>query len=78
MRKITTGGQVAPVTLGYSQGGHQDPGVALPGVLHVGSGGPVRGFHEPHRNPTTQRRGGRSPQESHGRNGTLRYTCYAC
>jgi hypothetical protein len=33
---------------------------------------------EPHRNPTTPRHGGRSPQESHGRNGTLRYTCYAC
>jgi hypothetical protein len=39
---------------------------------------PARGFGEPHRNPTTQRHGGRSPQESHGRNGTLRYTCYAC
>jgi len=28
----------------------------------------VRGFCQPHRNPTTPRHGGRSPQKSHGRN----------
>ena len=33
-----------------------------------------QGFCEPHRNPTSPRHGGRPPQESHGRNGALRYT----
>jgi hypothetical protein len=37
-----------------------------------------QGFCEPHRSPTSLRHGSRSPQESHGRNGTLRYTCYTC
>ena len=62
----------------------------LPGKWSSGSGSgrylgipcrsaePVRGFGQPHRNPTTPRHGGGSPQESHGRNGTLRYTCDAC
>ena len=36
-------------------------------VLHAGPTGP-------HRSPTTSRHGGRSPQEPHGLNGTLRYT----
>ena len=37
-----------------------------------------QGSWEPHRTPTSRRHGGRSPQESHERNGTLRYTCDAC
>jgi len=34
-------------------------------VPRLRSVGPVRGFCEPHRNPTTRRHGGWSPQESH-------------
>ena len=68
-RGITTAGQVALMTLGYRKvviktGSRRDLGT------RAGSASPVRGFGEPHRNPTTQRHGGRSPQESHGRNGT--------
>ena len=76
-RGITTAGQVALMTLGYRKVVvriRKSAGLGYP--CRVGS--PIRGFGEPHRNPTTQRHGGRSPQESHGRNGTLRYTCYAC
>jgi hypothetical protein len=76
-REITSDGQGAPVTLGYSEV-VISPRELRYLVLHVGSAGPVRGFCEPHRNPTTPRHGGRPPQESHGLNGTLRYTCYAC
>src|SRR5271167_525897 len=77
-RGITAGGQGTPVTLGYPESGHQDPEAAVPGYPRVGSAGPVRGFGEPHRNPATPRHGAGSPQEPHGRNGTLQYTCYTC
>ena len=77
MRGITTVGQVALMTLGYRKLVIRIRKSAGLGYrCRVGQ--PVRGFGEPHRNPTTQRHGGRSPQESRGRNGTLRYTCYAC
>ena len=76
-RGITTAGQVALMTLGYRKVVIRIRKSAGLGY-HAGSASPVRGFGEPHRNPTTQRHGGRSPQEPHGRNGTLRYTCYAC
>src|SRR5580704_8178862 len=58
--------------------GHQDPWSAGSCVPRRVGRGQSAGLYEPHRNPTTPRPGGRSPQESHGRNGTLRYTCYAC
>ncbi len=73
----TTGGQADLVTLGCRKviiRIRKSAGLGYP--CQVAS--PVGGFGEPHRNPTTQRHGGRSPQESHGRNGTLRYTCDAC
>ena len=73
-RGITSGGQAALVTLGYPGSGHRPPEVAIPGRV----GGLSQGICEPHRNPTTPRHGGRSPQKPHGRNGTLRYTRYAC
>ena len=76
-RGITSGRQAAPVTLSYSESGHQPPQLAVPGAPCRGRPGQP-GFWEPHRNPTNPRHGGWSPQESHGRNGTLRYTCYAC
>jgi hypothetical protein len=37
-----------------------------------------QGLLRSRRNPASPRHGGRSPQESHGRNGTLRYTCSSC
>ena len=66
---VVIGGHVAPVTPGYSESGHQDPGSRYCRV-----GRASQGSCETHRNPTTPRHGGRSPQESRGRNGTLRYT----
>ncbi len=60
-RGITSGGLVGPVTLGYSGSDHQHPGVRVPGVPRVGPARQVRGFCEPHRNPTSPRHGGRSP-----------------
>jgi hypothetical protein len=71
---IITGGQAVPVTLDYPGSGHQDPEVVGIRYPVPGSAGPVRGFGEPH-NSAARRQ---IPQESHGRNGTLRYTCYAC
>jgi hypothetical protein len=74
----------------YDRRAGRSSDTGLPGKWSPGSGsrrdlcapcrsaGPAMGFGEPHRNPTTQRHGGRSLQKSHGRNGTLRYTCYAC
>jgi hypothetical protein len=38
----------------------------------------LRAFCEPHRNPHKSASRQRSPQKSHGRNGTPRYACYAC
>jgi hypothetical protein len=67
---MTSGGQAAPVTLGYPEIGHQLRELRYM-VLHAGPTGP-------HRSPTTSRHGGRSPQEPHGLNGTLRYTYYTC
>jgi len=43
----------------------------------IGRPGLSQGLLRAHRNPASPRHGGRSPQEFHGRNGTLRYTCYA-
>jgi hypothetical protein len=67
---ITLGRHAALVTLGYRKRSSASE-VALPDR----SAGLSQGSCEPHRNPTSPRHGGRSPQESHGRNGTLRYTC---
>jgi hypothetical protein len=66
-REIITGGKVAPVTLGYSEGGHQDPEVAVPGYPVPGrpgqsgaSAGPTETpqlrdtVADPHRNPTDE------------------------
>ena len=70
-RGINSGRQTAPVTLGYPRESRYQ------GIVYR-EGRADQGFREPHRNPTSLRHGSRSPQESHGRNGTLRYTCYAC
>ena len=67
-----------PVTLGYPESDHQHPEAGVPGCPCRSARQVQGGSCEPHRNPTSPRHGGRSPQESHGRNGTLRYTCYAC
>ena len=77
-RGITIGGQVAPVTLGCPGNWSSGSGSRRDLGTRPGLAGPVKGFGEPHRNPTSPRHGGRSPQESHERNGTVRYTCYAC
>ena len=76
-RGVTLGGQGLPVTLGYSENGGQPPEVAVPGAWYrVGraSLGLLRAPQKPHNSATRCL----IPQESHGRNGTLRYTCYAC
>ncbi len=70
-RGINSSGQTAPVTLGYLRESRY-----LGTVYREGRAD--QGFCEPHRSPTSLRHGSRSPQESHGRNGTLRYTCYTC
>ena len=69
-RGVNSGGKAALVTLGYPESGHQLRELRYL-VLHAG---PAR----PHRSPTTSRHGSGSPQDPHGLNGTLRYTCYAC
>ena len=54
-RGITTGGQVAPVTLGYSENGHHDREVAVP-AYQCGSAGPVEASAKP-AEPITPRHG---------------------
>ena len=52
-RGITSGGQVAPVTLGY-ESGHQHPEAAVPGYPCC-PGRASQGLRRAHRNPTTPR-----------------------
>ncbi len=68
------GRTAALVTLGYSEVVISLHEVALPDRSAGLSQGPLRTPQKPHN--SAKRR--RSPQESHGRNDTLRYTCYAC
>ncbi len=65
------------MTLGYSESDHQPPQVAIPGALRL-TDQESQGLMRAPQNPHSPRLGSRSPQESHGRNDTLRYTCYAC
>ena len=62
-RGITTGGHVAPVTLGYPESGHQDPGVAVRSGRQGQSGASTSPTEtpqfrdtvpDPHRNPTDE------------------------
>ena len=58
------------MTLGYLESGHQLRELRYL-VLHAG-------LPDPTEAPQTSRHGSGSPQDPHGLNGTLRYTCYAC
>jgi hypothetical protein len=75
--ELPRAGRLPPVTLSYPKSGPQLRELLYAWCLMLGR--PHRpGLLRAPQKPTTPRHGGRSPQESHGLNGTLRYTCYAC